>query len=43
MLGRITSEFECLEGQDQNSNVWNDRSGIPMFGRIGPEFQRLEG
>ena len=24
MFGRIRSEFQCLEGLSQNSNVWKD-------------------
>ena len=43
MFGRITPEFQCLEGKDQNSKVWKDKVRIPMFGGIGPEFQYLEG
>ena len=43
MFKRIRSEFQCLEGQDKNSNVWKDKVRIPMFGKIRPEFQCLEG
>ena len=25
----------------QNSNVWKDKMRIPMFNKIGPEFQRF--
>ena len=38
MFGRIRSEFECLERQGQNSNVWKDRARIPMSGKIGQEL-----
>ena len=43
MFGRIRSDFECLEGSDQNANVWKDSARIPMFGRIGPELKCFEG
>ena len=36
MFGKIRSVFECLEGLGQESNVWKDKVGIPMFGRIWP-------
>ena len=42
-FGRIRPEFQCLEGQEQNSNVWKDKVRIPMFGRIGPKFKSWEG
>ena len=38
MFGRIRSEFQYLEGYDQNLNVWEDNIGIPMFGGIRPKF-----
>ena len=38
MLGRIRSEFVCLEGQSQNSNVWKDKVKILMFERIRQAF-----
>ena len=41
MFERITSEFQCLEGLGQNSNVWKDKDRIQMCGRIGQEFQFL--
>ena len=43
MLGRIRSEFVCLEGLGQNSNVSKDKVRIPMFERIGQEFQCFQG
>ena len=43
MLGKIRSEFQCLEGYGHNSNVWKDRNRIAVFKRIRPEFQCLEG
>ena len=42
MLKRIRSKFQCLKGEGQNSNVWNDKMRIPMFGRIKSEFKCLE-
>ena len=53
MFEKIRSKFQCLDGLGQNSNVWKDKVRIPMFqritiritmfGRIGPEFIKLEG
>ena len=43
MFGSITSELECLEELGQNSNVWKDKDRIQMCGRIGQEFQFLDG
>ena len=43
MLGKIGSEFQCLERSGQNSNVWKDMVIIPKFGRIGKELQFLKG
>ena len=43
MFGRFRSEFQCLEGLGQNSNVWKDKDRILMFGNIGPKFQGLKG
>ena len=43
MFGKIRSEFECLEGLGQNSNVWKDKFRIPVFGRMETEFQCLKG
>ena len=37
----IRSEFQCLEGLDQNSNVWKDKVRIPMIEKIRSEFQSL--
>ena len=39
MFGRIRSEFQCLEGLGETSNVWKDKDRISMSGRIGREFQ----
>ena len=39
MFGRIRSEFQCLEGKDQNSKAWTDKVKIPVFGRVRAEFQ----
>ena len=39
MLGRIGSEFQCLTKYGQNFNVRKDKIRIPMFNKIGPEFQ----
>ena len=39
MLGRIRSEFQCLKKQGQNSNDRKDKITMPMFTKIGPEFQ----
>ena len=33
MFGRIRPEFQCLEGEGQNSSVWKDRARIPMKGQ----------
>ena len=38
MFGRITPEFQCLEGKGQNSRVSKDKTRIPMFGRRRSEF-----
>ena len=35
MFGTIRSEFQCLEGLGQNSNVWKGKVRILMFGRVG--------
>ena len=43
MFGRIRSEFQCLEGLGQTSNVWKGKERIEMLGRIGPEIQYFEG
>ena len=46
MFRRTRSEFQCLEGLGQNSNVWKDRAKIPEFERIREdtgEFQCMEG
>ena len=42
MFGRIRKEFQCVERQDQNFNVWKDRARIPMSGWIRQKFQSLE-
>ena len=43
MLGQIRAEFQSLEGESQNSDVWTEEVRFPMFGRIRSEFQCLEG
>ena len=43
MFARIRPEFDCLQGQGKNSNVWKDKVKILMFARIRPEFQCLQG
>ena len=51
MFGRIRSEFQCLVGYGENSNVWKDKARIPMFGnkiriamfgKLKLEFQCLD-
>ena len=42
MSGSIGQEFQCLEGYDQTSNVFEGEVRIPMSGRRGPEFQFLK-
>ena len=34
MSRRMSKKFQCLEEQDQNSNVGKDEIGNLMFGRI---------
>ena len=43
MFGRITSEFQCLEGEGQISSVSKGKTKIPMRKRIKSKFQRSEG
>ena len=31
---QIGPEFQCLEGEDENSNVYQNRARILMFGSI---------
>ena len=38
MFGGVRSEFQCLQGYGQNSNVWKDNDRIPIFEGIRPEF-----
>ena len=38
MFGGIRSEFQCLKGYGQNSNVWKDKDKIPLFGGIKRKF-----
>ena len=38
MFSRVRSEFQCLEGEDQNSNFLKDKTRIAMFERKGEEF-----
>ena len=42
MCGVIRPDFQCLEEQGQNFNVWKDRARIPVFRRIRPKFQCVE-
>ena len=35
MFGRIRSQMQCFEGQDQIFNVWKHKTRIPMCGRLG--------
>ena len=42
MFGRIGQEFQCLEGYDQNCNVFEGEVKIPMSGRRGPEYQFIK-
>ena len=42
MFERIRPDCQCLVGYSKNSNVWKDTVRIIMFGKIGPEFQRLK-
>ena len=42
MFGRIRKEFQCLEGQEKNSNIWKNGIKSPVFGRIRSEFECLE-
>ena len=39
---RIRPDCQCLVGNSTNSNLWKDTVRIIMFGKIGPEFQRLK-
>ena len=52
MFRRIREKFQCLEGKDKNSNVWQDKIRIPMIERTGKnsmfarrtvQFECLEG
>ena len=43
MFWKMSSELQCVEGLGQNTNVWKDRARIPMFERIGQEFQCFQG
>ena len=36
------SEFQTLEGKENNSNILNDKARIPLFGWIRSEFQCSE-
>ena len=42
MFEKIRPESQCSEGYGKNSSVWKDKVRIIMFGKIGPEFQRLK-
>ena len=43
MLLKTGQEFQFLKGLGQNTNVLTDRAGIPVFVKIGREFQGLKG
>ena len=52
VLGRIRSEFQCLEGKGHNSNVWKgiqnfniwkEKGTTPVFGGKRSELNCLEG
>ena len=43
MIGRIRSEFQCLERYGRNSNVRKDKARNAMFGRIRSESKILDG
>ena len=38
MFRRIREKFQCLEGKDKNSNVWQDKIRIPMIERTEKKF-----
>ena len=38
MFAKIGPEFQCLRGRGQNTIIWLDRAGIPMFEKIGTKF-----
>ena len=40
---RIGPEFQCLEAEDQKSNVQKDKATIRKFRMIRSRFQCLEG
>ena len=42
MFQRIRAEIQCLEGEDQNSNVCKDMVRISMLERIRSKFACLE-
>ena len=42
MFTRVGQEFQCLEGYNHNSNVFEGEVRIPMSGRRGPEFQFIK-
>ena len=42
MVKKIGPEYQYWEGGDKNSNVWNDKTIIPMPIEIGPEFNRFQ-
>ena len=39
---KIGPESHCFGGKKKNSNLYKDRPRIPMFRRMGSEFQRLQ-
>ena len=38
MLGQIKPEFEGLEGEGQNTNMWTDEARMKMFRKKRPQF-----
>ena len=41
MLIQIGPEFHCFEGEEQKTNLYKNKTRIPVFGRIRSEFQRI--
>ena len=39
MVIQIRPEFYCLEGEEQKTDVYKNRTRILIFGRIRSEFQ----
>ena len=42
MFEKRRPESQCLEGYDQNCNVFEGEVKIPTSGRRGPEFQFIK-